>query len=218
MSNPDTQRHRWQTELGAGLQQMGIELSLQQQEQLLDYLGLLVKWNKVYNLTAVRDPDQMISRQLLDSLSILPWVRGRRVLDVGTGAGLPGVPLAIACPGTAFTLLDSNGKKTRFVRQAVAQLGLENVEVVHERIEKLVGGERFDRITSRAFASLQDFIGATRHLLAREGRWLAMKGLADRQEGQLPEGVHIDRHPLSVPGCEAERHLAEAWLERGISG
>jgi len=205
----DSQALRWQSELSDGLQQMGLELSEHQQQQLLEYLQLLVKWNNVFNLTAIRDPDEMVSRQLLDSLSILPWVRGSSILDVGTGAGLPGIPLAIALPKIQFTLLDSNGKKTRFVQQAAAQLGLKNVSVVNQRVESISGADGFDVITSRAFSALADFIAGTRHLLAPDGRWLAMKGLADKETPELPHGTESRTHTLFVPGCEGQRHLVE---------
>jgi 16S rRNA (guanine527-N7)-methyltransferase len=204
----------WGRQLAAGLQQMGIALDAAQQRRLLAYLALLQKWNRVFNLTAVRDPAQMVSRQLLDSLSILPWIHGYRVLDVGTGAGLPGIPLAIALPDVAFTLLDANGKKTRFVQQAAAELGLGNVSVVHGRIEALRDAEGFDVITSRAFASLADFLNATLHLLADGGRWLAMKGQAERDAGGLPPGVVTQWHPLRIPGTQGERHVAECRPDR----
>jgi len=206
----DIQLPKRQHELADGLKRLQITLGRQQQELLLEYLLLLAKWNKVFNLTAIRDPEEMVSRQLLDSLSILPWVRGARVLDVGTGAGLPGLPLAIACPDIHFTLLDSNGKKTRFVQQAVAQLGLDNVEVVNERIERFQDPRGFEVITSRAFASLVDFFASTGHLLAPGGRWLAMKGLADKEQDKLPGDLRYQLHPLVIPGCEGERHLVEA--------
>ena len=212
MNDATAQLDRWQQDLQQGLQQMQIDLSQDQQNQLLEYLQLLVKWNKVFNLTAIRNPDEMVSRQLLDSLSILPWIKGENVLDVGTGAGLPGIPLAIALPLVSFTLLDSNGKKTRFVQQAASQLGLGNVEVINARIESLGTSAGFDNITSRAFASLQDFIGHTRRLMAGNGHWLAMKGQAERDEGSLPPGFVVLKHPLDVPGCQGERHLAEVCL------
>jgi len=212
MNDATAQLDRWQQDLQQGLQQMQIDLSQDQQNQLLEYLQLLVKWNKVFNLTAIRNPDEMVSRQLLDSLSILPWIKGENVLDVGTGAGLPGIPLAIALPLVSFTLLDSNGKKTRFVQQAASQLGLGNVEVINARIESLGTSGGFDNITSRAFASLEDFIGMTRQLLASNGHWLAMKGQSERDEGSLPPGFLVHQHPLHVPGCQGERHLAEVCL------
>jgi len=199
----------WPQQLCQGLEKMQCSLSPAQQQQLLDYLGLLTKWNRVFNLTAVRDPQEMVSRQLLDSLAILPWVKGRRVLDVGTGAGLPGIPLAIALPDMAFTLLDSNGKKTRFVQQAAAQLGLQNVSVAHTRIESLQEAAGFDVITSRAFASLGDFLGATARLLAEGGVWLAMKGQIEPDEAGMPPGVSAQWHPLLVPGTRGQRHLVE---------
>lgn len=211
-AQPDPQTLRWQSELSDGLQQMQLDLSAHQQHQLLEYLQLLVKWNSVFNLTAIRDPDEMVSRQLLDSLSILPWVRGTNVLDVGTGAGLPGIPLAIALPEIDFTLLDSNGKKTRFLQQVAAQLGLNNVRVVNQRVESFSDAKGFDIITSRAFSALVDFITGTRHLLAAGGAWLAMKGLADKETLELPEDIESRVHALFVPGCEGQRHLLEVEL------
>ncbi len=187
---------------------MQLELSMFQQQQLLDYLALLSKWNKAFNLTAVRDPDVMVSRQLLDSLSILPWIRGQHVLDVGTGAGLPGIPLAIARPDLGFTLLDSNGKKTRFVQQAVLQLGLANVGVENTRIEALQSGYCYEQITSRAFASLPDFLRLTRPLLCKEGEFLAMKAIAELDDiNSLGDDLQARVEPLMVPGSDAQRRL-----------
>ena len=218
MDKPPSQTEKleslWAAQLAEGLQQMGTSLDAAQQGRLVAYLALLQKWNRVFNLTAVRDPAQMVSRQLLDSLSILPWVKGPRVLDVGTGAGLPGIPLAIALPELVFTLLDANGKKTRFVQQAAAELGLGNVRVVNGRIEALQDAEGFDVITSRAFASLADFLSSTAHLLADGGCWLAMKGQAEHDEGGLPPGIALRWHPLLIPGTQGARHLAECWPDR----
>ncbi|MET0093851.1 MAG: 16S rRNA (guanine(527)-N(7))-methyltransferase RsmG, partial [Sedimenticola sp.] len=170
------QRLTWEKQLTDGLRRMDIDLSEQQQGLLLDYLALLLKWNNAFNLTAVRDPAEMVARQLLDSLSILDMVRGPRVLDVGTGPGLPGIPLAIALPDAHFTLLDSNGKKTRFVQQAKTALGLSNVEVVNGRVESFRPDIPFDTVTSRAFAALPKMVELTRHLVAGGGQLLAMKG------------------------------------------
>jgi 16S rRNA (guanine527-N7)-methyltransferase len=178
---------------------------------LLRYLELLAKWNGAYNLSAVRDPQEMVSRHLLDSLVILPWVRGPRLLDVGSGAGLPGIPLAIARPDLQVVLLDSNGKKSRFQRQAVLELGLSNVEVEGVRVEQYRPSAPFDEIVSRAFAELALFVRLTEPLLAPRGRWLAMKGRRD--ENELAEiaaergKLHV--HPLQVPGLIGERHLIE---------
>lgn len=210
MSITDTTSHRptWAGQLREGLAALSLSLDGRQQAQLLDYLALLSKWNRAYNLTAVRDPAQMVSRQLLDSLSVTPWVRGPRLLDVGTGAGLPGIPLAIARPELACTLLDANGKKIRFVRQAVLELGLDNVQVEQQRIEHFRPARPFDTITSRAFASLVDFVESTERLLAADGQWLAMKGpLAEAESEVLPAGLQRDIIPLQVPGEPGIRHL-----------
>lgn len=197
---------RWPAQLGAGVAAMGLDLAPARQAQLLRYLGLLVKWNRAYNLTAVRDPAEMVSRQLLDSLSILPLVAGPRVLDVGTGAGLPGIPLAIARPDWSLTLLDSNGKKTRFVNQVRLELRLANVAVQQARVEDYRPALGFDTITSRAFAALDQLLVRTGHLLAPGGCWVAMKGPAEggAREG-LPAGLAVSLHQLAVPGAVGER-------------
>ncbi len=198
-------------ELVRGAQALGVELSEGQQQQLLAYLALLIKWNKAYNLTAVRDPDEMVSRHLLDSLSVVPFVAGagRTWLDVGSGGGMPGVPLAIMFPDRGFTLLDSNGKKTRFLTQVKLELKLANLEVVHSRVEQFQPAEAFEGITSRAFSSLEDFANCTRHLGNTETRWLAMKGVQPDDELQrLPADFRLDAcHVLKVPGCQGQRHL-----------
>ncbi|MFI8466532.1 16S rRNA (guanine(527)-N(7))-methyltransferase RsmG [Stutzerimonas kunmingensis] len=198
-------------ELVRGAQALGVELSEGQQQQLLAYLALLIKWNKAYNLTAVRDPDEMVSRHLLDSLSVLSFVAesGQTWLDVGSGGGMPGVPLAIMFPDCSFTLLDSNGKKTRFLTQVKLELKLANLEVVHSRVEQFQPAEAFDGITSRAFSSLEDFASWTRHLGNTQTRWLAMKGVQPDDELQrLPADFRLDAcHVLKVPGCQGQRHL-----------
>ena len=172
------------------------------------YLDELEKWNGAYNLTAVRDRGEMVTRHLLDSLAMHPHIEGP-LLDVGSGAGLPGIPLAIARPELRVTVLDSNGKKARFLRHAVRALGLANVEVVEARVEDYRPAEPFARVTSRAFASLKDFFALSAHLPAADGQWLAMKGKLDPQETQdLPAGVGIvDIKPLQVPEA---RHLVVA--------
>lgn len=201
-------RENWRKQLRQGLAEMGLSLGERQQEALLGYLGLLTKWNRSYNLTAVRDPDVMVRRQLLDSLSILPWVEQGPVLDVGTGAGLPGIPLAIAQSELNFSLLDTNIKKTRFVQQAVGELGLTNVEVIKTRVEQLDRPGHYATITSRAFANLAEMVWATETLLAPSGCWLAMKGALPQDEiAQLPPGVTAESEPLLVPGEPGRRHL-----------
>lgn len=208
---------RFQEALTQGLTAMAIELSSDQIQSLLNYHQLLMKWNKAYNLTAVRDPNEMIERHLLDSLSVLKYFKDESpILDVGTGAGLPGIPLAIALPETQVTLLDCNSKKTRFLVQVVAELSLKNVQVTHERVERLSPITPFKVITSRAFASLEDMVNGCEHLLAKEGRFLAMKGRVPEEElAALPEHIHcLSTYPLFVPGCDGERHLIELKSDR----
>lgn len=192
-----------------GCDSMGLALDLAQLRSLCNYLKLLDKWNKAYNLTAVRDPVEMVTYHLLDSLAILPWHRGQRSIDVGTGAGLPGIPLAIALPDRQFYLLDSNGKKTRFLVQAQAELGLKNVTVIQQRAQHVVDKAGFDMVLSRAFASLGDMLEHTGHLLAADGRWLAMKGVYPSEElAMLPSAIELETvEPVNVSGLEAERHL-----------
>ncbi|GAC1033915.1 16S rRNA (guanine(527)-N(7))-methyltransferase RsmG [Pseudomonas sp. No.21] len=204
-----TSRHA--DELSRGAQQLAVELSANQQELLLAYLALLIKWNKAYNLTAVRDPDEMVSRHLLDSLSVVPHVAalGDHWLDVGSGGGMPGIPLAILFPDRRFTLLDSNGKKTRFLTQVKLELKLANLEVIHSRVEAVQPERPFAGIISRAFSSLEDFASWTRHLGDGDTRWLAMKGVHPSDElVALPEDFHLEaEHALAVPGCQGQRHL-----------
>lgn len=198
----------WTAQLANGLEAMGIVLNQDQQQAALDYLALLMKWNKAYNLTAVRDPQEAVTRQLLDSYSILKWVRGVRVLDVGTGPGLPGIPLAIALPDAQFTLLDSNGKKTRFVQQAITELGLKNVAVFRGRVEDHHPAERYDTVTARAFADLAKMEQLTAHLIAEHGQLLAMKGIAlpEEIEPLTQQGYQIQTEKLFVPDTEGQRH------------
>jgi 16S rRNA (guanine527-N7)-methyltransferase len=195
--------------LRRGLLALGVVSSDEQIARLERYLALLEKWNRVYNLTAIREPERMVTHHLLDSLAILPHVRGPRVLDVGSGAGLPGIPLAIASPALAVTLLDSSDKKTAFLRQAVADLGLANATVVTARVESWETDARFDTIVSRAFADLGEFASAAARLLAPGGTIAAMKGVQPHDElERLPTGVRV-RHvvKLEVPLLDAERHL-----------
>lgn len=191
-----------------GVRALGLALAPAAQEKLIAYIELLAKWNQAYNLTAVRDPEQMIARHLLDSLAILPWVRGPRVLDIGSGAGLPGIPLALARPELQFVLLDSNAKKTRFITQALAELGLENVEVVHSRVEKYQPAVPFDTLIARAFAGIADMLGVSAPLCAPGGRWLAMKGVYPQEElAAIPPGYQIETQQVQVPGLDAARHV-----------
>ena len=200
--------------LQQGCDELKLSLGSDQQARLIDYVALLLKWNTAYNLTAVRDEAQMVTRHLLDSLAIAHFLVGQRVLDVGTGAGLPGVPMAILFPQREFHLLDSNGKKTRFLFQVKTALRLDNMVVHHARVQTFRVAEPFDAVLSRAFASLQDMMHGCRHLLAPEGRLLAMKGAYPAQEldaiGQ--EGAQVVVHPLVVPGLGEHRHLVEIAL------
>lgn len=177
--------------------------------RLAAYLALLERWNRAYNLTAVREPEAMVVRHLLDSLSILPWLAGPRVLDVGSGAGLPGIPLAIARPEYTFCLLDSNGKRTRFLTQAAAELQLANVSVVRSRVEDYRPAALFNSVVSRAFATLADLVADAGRLCAPEGRLLAMKGVfPDDELARLPPAYRlVGVYPLQVPHLDAERHL-----------
>lgn len=197
------------TRLTDGLEALGLDLSAEAVTQLLDFVALLGRWNRAFNLTSVRDPAQMITRHLLDSLSIAPALRGRRIVDVGTGGGLPGIPLAIACPERQFTLLDSNGKKTRFVTQAAAELGLHNVEVVKARAAEYHPPAPFDCVISRAFASVGELAQQAGHLCAEDGYILAMKGVYPMAELQsLPADFTVTEVvPLQVPSLDGERHL-----------
>ena len=198
-------------ELSQGAEQLGVSLSESQHAQLLAYLALLIKWNKAFNLTAVRNPDEMVSRHLLDSLSVVPHVAaaGDNWLDVGSGGGMPGIPLAILFPERRFTLLDSNGKKTRFLTQVKLELKLANLEVIHSRVEEFRPPVPFSGICSRAFSSLQDFTDWTRHLGNGDTHWLAMKGVQPDDELQaLPADFRLQScDVLKVPGCQGQRHL-----------
>ena len=196
-------------QLAEGLKVLGIELSASVQAKLLAYAAFLEKWNRTYSLTALRDPKLAVSHHLLDSLAILPYVREGNLLDVGSGGGQPGIPLAIVQTELAVTLLDSNSKKTAFLQQAVIELDLKNVKVATARVEAFEPAEKFAAITSRAFAELADFVGLTKHLLAPGGEWLAMKGQRpDAEMNKLPTGVSVTAvHRLDVPGVDGERHL-----------
>jgi len=197
--------------LEQGVQQLEQPLSKRIVDQLLEYLLLLDKWNKAYNLTAVRDPFDMVSRHLLDSLSIAPFIRGKRLIDVGSGGGLPGIVLAILNPEKKIDLLDSNGKKTRFLFQVKTALNLNHVEVHHCRVEAHQPNQRYDAVVSRAFASLSDMVQGSRHLLVDKGRFFAMKGLYPQQElSELEKGYKVEAcHELVVPFEEGKRHLIE---------
>jgi 16S rRNA (guanine527-N7)-methyltransferase len=195
--------------LASGLKQLELELSDSQQQQLLNYVGLLHKWNRAYNLTAIREPQAMVERHLLDSLSVAKYIPGLHIADVGTGPGLPGVVLAIVYPQKQFTLMDSNGKKTRFLQQVKLELGLENIAIYNGRVEAFRSDQRFDAVISRAFASLNDMLLWTQTLCDEDGVFLAMKGVYPEQElAQLPPKFELaEAHRLQVPSCNGERHL-----------
>ena len=193
--------------LATGLACLGLNLPEDAQHKLLAFRDLLLKWNKTYNLTALRDPAQATSHHLLDSLAILPHVGSGNLLDVGSGGGLPGIPLAIAKPELSVSMVDTVQKKTTFLQQAVIELVLRNVTVHHARVEEMQG--QYAQISSRAFADIGLFISLTRHLLAPNGRWLAMKGVRpDDELKALPADITVETIiPLTVPGLDAERHL-----------
>ena len=202
-------REDLRSQLERGLAALRLQLPTDAIRRLLDYLDLLVRWNAAYNLTAVREPEQMVARHLLDSLSILPFVQGDTLADLGSGAGLPGIPLAIARPQLGVTLVDSNGKKARFLREVVRALPLPNARVAQARAQELDGN--FDCITARALASLGEMLEWGGHALDDDGVWLAPKGRIDEQElAHIPSGFRIAAvHPLQVPGLDAERHVIE---------
>ncbi len=195
--------------LDEGLDAMGLDLPEEQRQRLIGFLTLLLRWNRTYNLTAVRDPEAAVTRHLLDSLAVLPYLTGSPVLDLGSGAGLPGIPLAIAVPSHRFVLLDGNGKKIRFVRQAALELGLSGVEAVQARMESYRPQQKFATIISRAVAELEALWRAAEPLLATPGRVLLMKGRRPEAELAALSAPNPQCHRLSVPGLEAERHLIE---------
>ena len=198
-------------QLAQGVAQLDLTLPPQAQPRLLEYLALLQKWNRIYNLTAVRDPDEMVSRHLLDSLSVMPFIHNdsESWLDVGSGGGMPGIPLAILHPHKQVTVLDSNGKKTRFLTQVKMELKLDNLQVVHKRVEAFQPGTPFSGIVSRAFSSMENFTNWTRHLGDTQTAWLAMKGLHPADElVALPADFTVEsERALTVPGCQGQRHL-----------
>jgi 16S rRNA (guanine527-N7)-methyltransferase len=201
--------------LGEGIAELRLEVAPAQHEQLLDYLGLMFKWNAVYNLTSLRDPMQMVTHHLLDSLAAVPaFEKAKNVLDVGSGGGLPGVVLAILRPDMKVSMIDTVHKKTAFLTQVKAELGLANVTVYTARVEQLAVSDKFDVITSRAFADLSDFVNWSGHLLAEGGRYIALKGVAPQEEQQrLPAEWTVTKvEPLQVPRLGAERHLV--FIER----
>lgn len=201
---PDT----WRARLAAGLDELGCTLDADAQQRLLDYIALLLQWNGAYNLTAVREPLAMIDRHLIDSLAVLPFARGSDLADIGTGPGIPGLVLALVHPYMRVWLVDSNGKKARFLRECLRRFQLPGVVVHEQRAEKLPVAA-FTQVISRAYADLADFVASTRQILAPDGRWLALKGKRpDAEIARLPADVGVDAiHRLHVPGADGERHL-----------
>lgn len=195
--------------LSSLLKAANITLTDQQKQQLVGYVELLHKWNKAYNLTSVRDPQQMLVRHILDSVVVEPHLHGERFIDVGTGPGLPGIPLAIVRPQSHFTLLDSLGKRVRFLRQVQHELALTNVTPVQSRVEEYPSEPPFDGVISRAFASLEDMLTWCHHLPGPEGRFYALKGVRpDDEIAALPAGFKVEKiQPLQVPELDGERHL-----------
>ena len=189
----------------------GVAGAEQQVQQLDAFVQLLLKWNRAYNLTAITEPKEVIQRHILDSLSVVPYVKKGRIIDVGSGGGLPGIPLAIFFPDSHCVLLDSNSKKTRFLQQVKLELPLSNVEVVHRRVEQYQPDTGFDTVISRAFATIEKFLTVAGHLCARDGRILAMKGVYPEEELKSIDSAYCLKnvHPLQVAGLDAERYLAE---------
>ncbi len=200
-------------QLEFGLKQMGLHYSVETQQKLVHYIQLIARWNKTFNLTAIRNVEEMVSKHLLDSLVVQPYIEGSLILDVGSGAGLPGIPFAITSPDKHFVLIDSNGKKTRFLTQAKIDLKLENVEVIQRRVEDYhptINGHRiyFDVITARAYAATDDILSSTKHLQSEATRILVMQGKLDEQIGGNQYAL-IESHTLDVYGLDAKRHLLE---------
>ncbi len=195
--------------LAEGVAELGLDLSTPARARLVEYLELLGKWNRVYRLSGIRDPERMLSQHVLDSLAVVPHLEGRTIVDVGSGAGLPGIPIAIAMDGALVTLLDSNEKKTGFMRQAAIELKLRNIDVVCERVEQWKPAQPFDAVISRAFADIAEFVRLAGHLCERHGTLAAMKGVYPHDElARVPAPFRLRRVvPLRVPQVRGERHL-----------
>jgi len=196
------------TKLEQALEQLSLSLSEAQVQALLAYLSLMQKWNQTYNLTAIRDPEEMLVKHIIDSLAVVPYVDSERLIDVGTGGGLPGVVLAIVFPERQIDLLDSNHKKTRFLVQVKGVLGLQNTQVIHSRVEQYQPESLYDGVISRAFASIEDMVHWTQHLLQPDGVWWAMKGQKEAEDLTQLHSVKVESvMPLTVPFLAAERTL-----------
>jgi len=196
-------------DLDIGLHALGLQVPKDAKDKLLGFIALLLKWNRVYNLTALRSPEAVLAGHILDSLSVLPHLPAGALVDVGSGGGLPGIPLAICEPSRSVTLLESNQKKSSFQRQATIELGLHNVQVVCERAEVFRPAEGFQVVISRAFSSMADFVNVSGHLCAVSGRFAAMKGIYPASEiSKLPPLFHVEQSiALDVPGVKGARHL-----------
>ncbi len=203
-------------QLDEGIAELGLDLSTDMREKLIAYVELLFRWNKIYNLTAIREKDEMVSHHLLDSMAIVPFLWSGRWLDVGCGGGVPGLVLAVLQPEWQFTLLDSNTKKTSFVQQATIELGLNNVVIHSGRVENWQPNNKFDGIISRAFADMGEFLSITSHLIAPGGRWAAMKGQPETELLEITKQFEIERViALKVPGLHAARSLVIAKGSKG---
>ena len=203
------------TALSCAIQDTELEqVTTQQQQQLVNLVLMVNKWNKAYNLTSVRDPSDMLVKHILDSITVAPYISGQRIIDVGTGPGFPGLPLAIMLPNVEFVLLDSLGKRIRFIKQAIFELGLTNVTAVQSRVEEHQPESHYDQVLSRAFASLSDMLSWCHHLVSPTGEFLALKGQIDEQElKEIPNNFIItDRIALKVPQLEGARHLVSVQI------
>lgn len=202
------QREVLQNTFEKGILELGLNIDPAIIRKFMHYLDLLLKWNKAFNLTSIDDPESVITLHFLDSLTIAPYIKGSRVIDVGTGAGFPGIPLALVHPDQQFTLLDSLGKKTRFLVQTCAELGLKNVEVVQSRVEDYQPKSCYDDVVTRAFTQLNELINLAKHLCCQNGRIWAMKGIyPDKEIAQLPSGISVEVIPLHIPKVHQQRHL-----------
>lgn len=194
------------TLLKKGILDLQLSLDDQQIDQIEKFVNILMKWNKAFNLTAIVEPSEIITHHILDSLSIVPFIRGKKILDVGSGAGLPGIPCAIALRDHKFVMLDSNGKKTRFMTQAIGELKIKNASVIQSRIEDFKPEECFEVITARAFAAIEKIVTVTKQQICADGELLIMKGIYPQAELQNISN-HAKVYPLSVPGLNEQRHL-----------
>lgn len=207
----DAHHRQLNLQFGQLASELSFKVSEQQQAQLVSFVLLLNKWNKTYNLSSVRDPEQMMVKHIFDSIVVSPYLNGSKFADVGTGPGLPGIPLAIMNPDKSFTLIDSLGKRIRFIKQAIHELGINNVEAIQTRVEDLSPNPLFDGVLSRAFASLNDMLAWCHHLVDEQGEFLALKGQMHENElNQIPAQFNLVQSiPLLIPSLTGERHLVK---------